>query len=151
MRINTSAKTLLMRIDTSAKELLTHLRTCFHIGGSAWLCAALRSSLRGSVALCAAHRLCTGSVRALCGSTLAHETHAHETYAHETHAHETHAHETHAHVRMWQNIEYIEATLTGSINSASTNIGLASTFVFVRPHSDRVMCGGFLGGTRSSY
>ena len=140
MRINTSAKTLLMRIDTSAKELLTHLRTCFHIGGSAWLCAALRSSLRGSVALCAAHRLCTGSVRALCGSTLAHETHAHET----------HAHETHAHVRMWQNIEYIEATLTGSINSASTYIGLASTFVFVRPHSDRVMCGGFLGGTRSS-
>ena len=139
MRINTSAKTLLMRIDTSAKELLTHLRTCFHIGGSAWLCAALRSSLRGSVALCAAHRLCTGSVRALCGSTLAHETHAHET----------HAHETHAHVRMWQNIEYIEATLTGSINSASTYIGLASTFVFVRPHSDRVMCGGFLGGTRS--
>ena len=140
MRINTSAKTLLMRIDTSAKELLTHLRTCFHIGGSAWLCAALRSSLRGSVALCAARRLCTGSVRALCGSTLAHETHAHET----------HAHETHAHVRMWQNIEYIEATLTGSINSASTYIGLASTFVFVRPHSDRVMCGGFLGGTRSS-
>ena len=125
MRINTSAKTLLMRIDTSAKELLTHLRTCFHIGGSAWLCAALRSSLRGSVALCAAHRLCTSYVRALCVSTLAHETRAHET-----HAHETHAHETHAHVRMWQNIEYIEATLTGSINSASTYIGLASTFVF---------------------
>ena len=99
-----------------------------------------------------AHRQTHNTQTAQTDGHTTHKQHGHTAHrqTHNTQTDTQPSTQTDTRIRMWQNIEYIEATLTGSINSASTYIGLASTFVFVRPHSDRVMCGGFLGGTRSS-